>query len=157
MAPSCAWSVFRSKPCDASQILRDPPADPAARSRESGENATAPTHPPGPLSVNVSLLSAQGREQRIKRNANMVEFQNARQPLKALGLSTSLSSMVKIAAGLFSFLAGLESDVDVAPADVLLGIRSFFERTAVGDGSFRPGTNPQYRGMSDSAASDIAP
>jgi geranylgeranyl transferase type-2 subunit beta len=44
-----------------------------------------------------------------------------------------------------------------APAEVLDGVRSFFARTARADGSFRPGIDPAYPGMSDSAASDLAP
>ncbi|HEX4614169.1 MAG TPA: urease accessory UreF family protein, partial [Urbifossiella sp.] len=44
-----------------------------------------------------------------------------------------------------------------APADVLAGLRGFFARTARPDGSFRPGIDPGYEGMSDSAFSDLAP
>jgi geranylgeranyl transferase type-2 subunit beta len=43
------------------------------------------------------------------------------------------------------------------PEAVLEGVRSFFARTAAEDGSFRPGPDPAYPGMSDSAASDLAP
>jgi prenyltransferase beta subunit len=42
-------------------------------------------------------------------------------------------------------------------ADVLKGLKSFTERTALPDGSFRPGVDPEYQGMSDSAYSDLAP
>jgi geranylgeranyl transferase type-2 subunit beta len=45
----------------------------------------------------------------------------------------------------------------VKPADVLAGLKAFYARTARGDGSFRPGVDPDYEGMSDSAASDLAP
>jgi geranylgeranyl transferase type-2 subunit beta len=41
--------------------------------------------------------------------------------------------------------------------DVLDGVRRFFAETARPDGSFRPGLDPDYEGMSDSAASDLAP
>jgi geranylgeranyl transferase type-2 subunit beta len=41
--------------------------------------------------------------------------------------------------------------------EVLAGLRSFAAKTARPDGSFRPGSNGQYPGMSDSAASDLAP
>jgi geranylgeranyl transferase type-2 subunit beta len=44
-----------------------------------------------------------------------------------------------------------------SPSEVLQGIRSFFRTCAREDGSFRPGVDPDYRGMSDSAASDLAP
>lgn len=43
------------------------------------------------------------------------------------------------------------------PADVLAGLRGFFAKTAKPDGSFRPGVDPDYEGMSDSAFSDLAP
>jgi geranylgeranyl transferase type-2 subunit beta len=45
----------------------------------------------------------------------------------------------------------------VAPDEVLRGVRSFFQRTARADGSFRPGIDPTYEGLSDSAYSDLAP
>lgn len=40
--------------------------------------------------------------------------------------------------------------------DVLSGLRSFFKSTARPDGSFQNGIDPDYRGMSDSAYSDLA-
>jgi len=40
---------------------------------------------------------------------------------------------------------------------VLAGLRSFWEKTGLPDGSFRPGVGPDYKGMSDSALSDLAP
>src|SRR5262245_41829668 len=43
------------------------------------------------------------------------------------------------------------------PAEVLAGVKRFFAKTARPDGSFRPGIDPDYRGMSDSAYSDLAP
>jgi hypothetical protein len=42
-------------------------------------------------------------------------------------------------------------------AEVLSGLRSFYERTARPDGSFQAGIDPDYVGMSDSAYSDLAP
>jgi geranylgeranyl transferase type-2 subunit beta len=42
-----------------------------------------------------------------------------------------------------------------APA-VLAGLREFYSKTARLDGSFQPGIDPDYRGMSDSAFSDLA-
>jgi len=44
-----------------------------------------------------------------------------------------------------------------SPSDVLAGVKGFLEKTAGHDGSFRPGIDPDYRGMSDSAYSDLAP
>lgn len=43
------------------------------------------------------------------------------------------------------------------PEDVLSELRAFFQRIARVDGSFRPGLDPDYEGMSDSAFSDLAP
>jgi geranylgeranyl transferase type-2 subunit beta len=43
------------------------------------------------------------------------------------------------------------------PPDVLGGLREFARRTARPDGSFRPGVDPDYHGMSDCAYSDLAP
>jgi prenyltransferase beta subunit len=40
--------------------------------------------------------------------------------------------------------------------EVLAGLRHFFAKTAQADGSFRPGIDPSYRGMADTAASDLA-
>jgi geranylgeranyl transferase type-2 subunit beta len=40
---------------------------------------------------------------------------------------------------------------------VLASVRRFFAQTAQLDGSFRPGVDASYEGMSDSAASDLAP
>jgi geranylgeranyl transferase type-2 subunit beta len=45
----------------------------------------------------------------------------------------------------------------IAPADVLAGLRSFYTKTAKADGSFRPGIDPKFEGISDSAYSDLAP
>ena len=42
------------------------------------------------------------------------------------------------------------------PAQVLAGLRAFFAKTARADGSFANGLDPDYRGMSDSAYSDLA-
>jgi hypothetical protein len=40
--------------------------------------------------------------------------------------------------------------------DVLQGLRDFYQKTARPDGSFQPGIDPEYRGMSDAAYSDLA-
>jgi geranylgeranyl transferase type-2 subunit beta len=42
------------------------------------------------------------------------------------------------------------------PAQVLAGLRTFFHKTALADGSFRPGIDPAYEGMADTAYSDLA-
>jgi geranylgeranyl transferase type-2 subunit beta len=43
-----------------------------------------------------------------------------------------------------------------ANVPVLVGLRDFFEKTANADGSFRPGIDPKYKGMADTAYSDLA-
>jgi geranylgeranyl transferase type-2 subunit beta len=43
------------------------------------------------------------------------------------------------------------------PQEVLDGLKDFWKKTAQPDGSFRPGVDPDYKGMSDSALSDMAP
>lgn len=42
------------------------------------------------------------------------------------------------------------------PAQVLDGLKQFYQRTARPEGSFSPGVDPDYLGMSDSAHSDLA-
>jgi hypothetical protein len=44
----------------------------------------------------------------------------------------------------------------VRPSQVLAGLREFYAQTARPDGSFRPGIDPAYAGMADSAYSDLA-
>jgi geranylgeranyl transferase type-2 subunit beta len=46
---------------------------------------------------------------------------------------------------------------EAKPAEVLADLRAFYVKTANPDGSFRPGVDTEYPGMSDSAASDLAP
>lgn len=43
------------------------------------------------------------------------------------------------------------------PDEVFAGLKDFFARCAKPDGSFRPGVDPKYEGISDSAYSDLAP
>jgi len=40
--------------------------------------------------------------------------------------------------------------------DILEGLKNFYSKTARPDGSFQPGIDPSYRGMSDSSYSDLA-
>jgi formylglycine-generating enzyme required for sulfatase activity/prenyltransferase beta subunit len=40
--------------------------------------------------------------------------------------------------------------------EILQGLKDFYRKTARPDGSFQPGVDPEYRGMSDSAYSDLA-
>src|SRR5947209_6728256 len=50
-----------------------------------------------------------------------------------------------------------EPAAKVTPQEVLDGLQAFWKKTALEDGSFRPGVDPDYKGMSDSALSDMAP
>lgn len=43
------------------------------------------------------------------------------------------------------------------PQEVLDGLKKFWQQTARKDGSFAPSVDPDYKGMSDSAFSDMAP
>src|SRR5262249_15978573 len=63
------------------------------------------------------------------------------------------------------FVAGLLWTVSAAvvnlygaasSTEVLEGLRKFYAKTARADGSFANGIDPKYRGMSDSAYSDLA-
>jgi geranylgeranyl transferase type-2 subunit beta len=54
-------------------------------------------------------------------------------------------------------LARDEPPALATPQQVLDGLRNYYARTARPDGSFPPGVDPAYKGMSDSAASDLAP
>jgi hypothetical protein len=45
---------------------------------------------------------------------------------------------------------------EVSSEDVLTGLKEFYAKTAREDGSFQNGIDPDYRGMSDSAFSDLA-
>jgi prenyltransferase beta subunit len=52
--------------------------------------------------------------------------------------------------------AAAEKPADPTPDAVKSGVRSFFAKTALPDGSFRPGIDPEYAGMADTAYSDLA-
>lgn len=58
----------------------------------------------------------------------------------------------------FSLCCGLQAlSQTITPEDALRGLREFHAKTGQPDGSFLPGIDPRYRGMSDSAYSDLAP
>jgi hypothetical protein len=52
---------------------------------------------------------------------------------------------------------GQAAEPAVTAEQVLQGLRDFYAKTARPDGSFAPGVDPDYLGMSDSAYSDLAP
>src|SRR5262245_9537259 len=64
--------------------------------------------------------------------------------------------MLVVALGLAGYSSADDRPADVKPDAVLTGIRTFFEKTALPDGSFRPGIDPGYKGLSDTGYSDLA-
>src|SRR5262245_7095355 len=68
----------------------------------------------------------------------------------------ALASLLAVTPALPSPPAG-DPAPKVTPKEVLDGLKSFWAKTALPDGSFRPGVDPDYLGMSDSALSDMAP
>jgi geranylgeranyl transferase type-2 subunit beta len=64
-----------------------------------------------------------------------------------------------LATGSFLFVLARDCPAreEPSPAEVLAGLKGFFQETARADGSFRPGIDAAYEGMSDSAYSDLAP
>src|SRR5437762_14171976 len=76
------------------------------------------------------------------------------------GAARSFSMCVGWAASLCLWVWALQPPgppAGVSPESVLAGLKSFWEKTALPDGSFRPGVDPDYKGMSDSAYSNLAP
>jgi geranylgeranyl transferase type-2 subunit beta len=72
-------------------------------------------------------------------------------------LMAGLSAAVLAASGAAGRPSPPGSVADKVGKEVLAGLRQFYARTAQADGSFRPGIDPDYKGMSDSAYSDLAP
>jgi hypothetical protein len=57
---------------------------------------------------------------------------------------------------LLTLSATAAEPAQVEPSAVLAGLQDFYAKTARPDGSFQPGVDPDYLGMSDSAFSDLA-
>jgi prenyltransferase beta subunit len=77
-------------------------------------------------------------------------------------LQLILFSLCAVVAGTLAGPAGRVQSRDqistiVSAEEVLAGVRHFFAQTANPDGSFRPGIDADYEGISDSAFSDLAP
>jgi geranylgeranyl transferase type-2 subunit beta len=72
------------------------------------------------------------------------------------GVVTAVAAGALTALGL-SALPAAEDRPAVTPEVVLTGLRAFYAKTALADGSFRPGIDPDYAGDSDSGFSDLAP
>jgi geranylgeranyl transferase type-2 subunit beta len=71
--------------------------------------------------------------------------------------SNHLPYLVALMLALALPCAAPADETPAGPAEVLEGVRTFFARTACADGSFQPGIDPEYQGISDSAYSDLAP
>src|SRR5262245_10786944 len=70
-----------------------------------------------------------------------------------VGRMKTLATLVLLAA----LAATPAAAADPTPDDVFAGLKDFYAKTAKPDGSFQPGVDPKYEGMSDSAFSDLAP
>jgi geranylgeranyl transferase type-2 subunit beta len=67
-----------------------------------------------------------------------------------------LFSIIGITFSLLSFSLAIAAEPSTTPDEVLAGLKAFYAKTARADGSFQPGIDPEYQGMSDSAYSDLA-
>src|SRR5215211_3861972 len=61
-----------------------------------------------------------------------------------------------VAFSVVGFASADDKPANIQPDEVLTGVRTFFEKTALPDGSFRPGIDPAYDGFSDTGYSDLA-
>lgn len=77
--------------------------------------------------------------------------------LTLAGMEATSRSLMLVLVVLFLMTRSAFAADPVKPDDILAGLREFYAKTAKSDGSFRPGIDPEYEGMSDSAASDLAP
>src|SRR5688500_2373740 len=68
----------------------------------------------------------------------------------------ALLAELLIAFGLAGYASADGQLANAKPDEVLTGVRTFFEKTALPDGSFRPGIHPDYMGFSDTGYSDLA-
>jgi Prenyltransferase and squalene oxidase repeat len=68
----------------------------------------------------------------------------------------ALPGMLVIAMGPVSRSSADDKPATATPDEVLTGVRTFFEKTALPDGSFRPGIDPGYKWLSDTGYSDLA-
>ncbi|MCE9528877.1 MAG: hypothetical protein K8R36_22760 [Planctomycetales bacterium] len=57
---------------------------------------------------------------------------------------------------LLTLPSSAEEPAKIEEATILAGLKEFYAKTARPDGSFQPGVDPDYQGMSDSAYSDLA-
>src|SRR5262249_35013314 len=81
---------------------------------------------------------------------------NARRMLFHFPIGFGAMSVFFLAAAENSVAAEKSASQSVSPEAAAAGIRQFFAKTAAADGAFRPGIDPDYRGMADTAYSDLA-
>ena len=77
-------------------------------------------------------------------------------PLSFLSFASTLLVSFASLLPAFTVSAQVTERRAATPKEVLAGLRNFFAKTAREDGSFANGVDPDYRGMSDSAYSDLA-
>jgi hypothetical protein len=92
---------------------------------------------------------------RLPANDRRPTMSVMRHPIRWSVLTIIVLSALSIPA--MSEMRGGEPAPKTTPQDVLAGLKAFWQKTALSDGSFRPGIDPNYLGMSDSALSDMAP
>lgn len=68
-----------------------------------------------------------------------------------------MRNLILVATWQLGAAAAVAADTLPTKEEVWAGLRSFAAKTVRPDGSFRPGIDPEYQGISDSAASDLAP
>jgi len=71
--------------------------------------------------------------------------------LRSVNASLTIAAFIVLISGASSITSAATT-----PGEVLAGLRHFYGKTSKPDGSFSPGVHPDYRGMSDSAYSDLA-
>jgi geranylgeranyl transferase type-2 subunit beta len=71
--------------------------------------------------------------------------------------NTFFASILSVLFAGISALAVRAAGPQPRGADVLSSLQVYFQKTALPDGSFRPGMDPEYKGLADSAYSDLAP
>jgi len=112
------------------------------------------------LACNRALPSRYEEERRTARNRitdHLTEL--PRSAISLLHMRTTKPLMAALLMAAASPFLPPAQAAEARPAtlnEALSGLRKFFTKTARADGSFANGIDPEYRGMSDSAYSDLA-
>src|SRR5262245_46910970 len=77
-------------------------------------------------------------------------------PMKHLFRTKKITALAGFALLVIASCIQAADSTALSPNRVLSGLQIFFTSTARRDGSFANGVDPHYRGMSDSAYSDLA-